>query len=53
MEEGFVRFMRKWYYFVGVGLALLATLFAVFIPTLAVVMIVIVLAAAGFLLYYY
>jgi len=53
MEEGFVRFMRRWYYFVGVGLALLATLFAVFIPALAVVMIIIVLAAVGFLLYYY
>ncbi len=53
MEEGFVRFMRKWYYFVGVGLALLATMFAVFFPALAVVMIVLVLAAAGFLLYYY
>lgn len=53
MEEGFVRFMRKWYYFVGVGLALLATLFAVFYPALAVVMIIIVLAAACFLLYYY
>lgn len=53
MEEGFVRFMRKWYYFVGVGLALMATLFAVFFPALAIVMIIIVLATVGFLIYYY
>ncbi len=53
MEEGFVRFMRKWYYFVGVGIALLATMFAVFYPALAIVMLIAILAIIMFFAYYY
>jgi hypothetical protein len=53
MEEGFVRFMRKWYYFVGVIIALVAMMFAVFYPALAVVIVIGVLVLAGFFLFYY
>jgi hypothetical protein len=53
MEEGFVRAMKRWHYFVAVGLVLLATMFAVFYPALAVAMIFIVLAVMGFFMYYY
>jgi len=53
MEEGFVRAMKKWHYFVAVALCLLSTMFAVFYPALAVVMIIIVLAVMGYFMYYY
>jgi hypothetical protein len=53
MEEGFVRAMKRWHYFVAVAICLVATMFAVFIPALAVVMILIVLVVIGFFMYYY
>jgi Ca2+/Na+ antiporter len=53
MEEGFVRAMKRWHYFVAVAICLVATMFAVFIPAMAVMMIVIVLAVMGFFMYYY
>jgi Ca2+/Na+ antiporter len=53
MEEGFVRAMKRWHYFVAVGICLVATLFAVFMPALAIVMILVVLAVMGFFMYYY
>ena len=53
MEEGFVQAMKKWHYFIAVAICLLATMFAVFYPAMAVVMIVVVLAVMGFFMYYY
>lgn len=53
MEEGLIRFLRKWYYFVAVGIAFVATMFAVMYPAMALFMIIIVLAVVGFVLYYY
>ena len=53
MEEGFVRAMKRWHYFVAVAICLLATMFAVFNPALAVIMVVVVLGVMGFFMYYY
>ncbi len=53
MAEGFVRAMKRWHYFVAVAICLLAMMFAVFFPAMAVMMIVIVLAVMGFFMYYY
>jgi hypothetical protein len=53
MEEGFVRAMKRWHYFVAVVICLVATMFAVFFPAMAVVMIVVVLGVMGFFMYYY
>lgn len=53
MEEGFVRAMKRWHYFVAIGICLLATMFIVFYPALAIVMIFIVLGVMGFFMYYY
>ena len=53
MEEGFIRAMKQWHYFIAVGICLMAMMFAVFYPAMAVVMIVVVLAVMGFFMYYY
>ena len=53
MEEGLIRFLRKWYYFFAVGIAFVATMFAVLYPAMAIFMIVLVLVVVGFVLYYY
>ncbi len=53
MEEGFVRAMKKWHYFIAVGICLVATMFAVFFPAMAVMMIILVLLVMGFFMYYY
>jgi len=53
MSEGFVRAMKRWHYFVAVGICLVAMMFAVFFPAMAVMMIIIVLAVMGFFMYYY
>jgi hypothetical protein len=53
MEEGFVSFMRRWYYWVGVVVALSATLFGVFIPAITVFMILIVVTLSIFFAWHY
>lgn len=53
MEEGFVRAVKRWHYFVAVGICLVGTLFAVFFPAAAVMVIVAVLVVMGFFMYYY
>ena len=53
MAEGFVRAMKRWHYFVAMGIVLVATMFAVFVPALAVMMIIIVLLVMAFFMYYY
>ncbi len=53
MEEGFVRAMKRWHYFVAVAICIVATMFAVFVPALAVAMILLVLGVMGFFMYYY
>jgi hypothetical protein len=53
MAEGFVRFMRRWYYWVFIALALVATLFTVFLPAVAFVIVLFIVALALFFAYQY
>ena len=53
MEEGFVRFMRRWYYWVGIAIAIVATLFGVFYPAIAVFMIFLIIGLALFFAWHY
>jgi Ca2+/Na+ antiporter len=53
MEEGFVRAMKRWHYWVAVSICIIATMFAVFYPAMAVVTLVVIMLVALFFMYYY
>ena len=53
MEEGLVGFLSRWYYWVGIGIALVATFFAFFFPPAFMAMIVLIILIAFLLMYHY
>jgi hypothetical protein len=53
MGSGFVGFLQRWYYWVGIAIALIASMFGVFYPAAAVMVIVIILAVAFVCMYHY
>ena len=53
MSEGFVSFMRRYYYWVFVVLSVVAVFFGVFVPEVAIFIVLIILALIGIFVYYY
>ena len=53
MNEGFVRFMRRYYYWVFIVLSIVGVFFGVFFPAMAIFIVIIILALIGFFAYYW
>lgn len=53
MQEGFVSFMKRYYYWVFISMSVAGVFLSVFFPAMAMLVLLVVLALAGFFAYYY